>query len=458
LITELDLTAKIENSAGANLYAEMTVAESSPTAACGASTGSKLVQPAPQAVWRQTVLLENGPGRRHVQERVASMKGWRPGKVASWLGHSWLGHSGDSRWAGVVGRRRGQGCSWRTVGLFLVFSGCCVGVHGTNVAQTTAVLKKATEKLEFDEYKLQTAQTNLANDQQAVQDDIHAVNHPLAVGAVNIEGVMMKGKIDTVRLRADQPAILVMEAIVEEDKERLAGAQLDYERALTNASPTPPTAVPAPSIPLTKPNTSVPAAEQAGRGAQPGGAGGLGGEGGARGAGGAEVGEGADKGKAHYDDSAYYPSRHWASCPPCSGGSPQEIAEWLETTMEGTDWLQSEAGLDWLISSKGCQWLRTPQGAEWPFTQAGESFFTSDWGRQFLQSDPGQEWLGTPPGLRWLREHKPWAASILRLRNAALACLLAMCTAGLLSAYLTPKKEDASIDTVLFSERKGPLL
>ena len=31
---------------------------------------------------------------------------------------SWLGHSGDSRWAGVVGRRRGQGCSWRTVGLF----------------------------------------------------------------------------------------------------------------------------------------------------------------------------------------------------------------------------------------------------------------------------------------------------------------------------------------------------
>jgi len=85
LITELDLTAKIENSAGANLYAEMTVAESSPTAAFGASTGSKLVQLAPQAVWRQTVLLENDPGRRHVHERVASMKGWRPDKVASWL-------------------------------------------------------------------------------------------------------------------------------------------------------------------------------------------------------------------------------------------------------------------------------------------------------------------------------------------------------------------------------------
>jgi len=146
-------------------------------------------------------------------------------------------------------------------------------------------------------------------------------------------------------------------------------------------------------------------------------------------------------GASHYDDSVYYPSRHWASCPPCSDGTPEEIAEWLETTTEGLGWIQSQEGLNWLLSSKGQAWLLTPPGAEWPFTQAGESFFTSAWGGKFLQSDAGQTWLQSPPGKRWLREHRPWAASVLRLRNAAIATLFTVCVAGVISVYITPNKD-----------------
>jgi hypothetical protein len=331
--------------------------------------------------------------------------------------------------------------------------GIGVAAYGVTVLQARTALQEATEKLEFDEDKLQKARDNLALDQQNVQDDIHAINHPLAVGMVNTEGVMNKGKIDTLKLMADRPGIPIFEAIVEEDKKALVGRQLDYERALKNAPPPP--APPPPPMPLPRPDTPLPPSSrgspgqqgQQGQQGQPGsaknGAPGRsqgsdqpGGQGGAGGA-----------GNAHFDDSPYYPSRHWSSCPPCSNGTPQEIAEWLETTPEGMQWIQSQEGLDWLMSPRGADWLVTPQGAEWPFTRPGDTFFTSDWGRKFLESQAGQSWLRTPPGLRWLREHKPWASSILRLRNAAMASLVAVLVAGLLSVYVTPKKVGSSFDS-----------
>jgi len=299
-------------------------------------------------------------------------------------------------------------------------------VLGMSIPQALAALQEATEKLEFDEDRLLKAQKNLALDEVAVQDDLHAVNHPLAVGLSTSEEVMNKGKIDTRKLEADRPTIPLLEAIVAEDKKRLLGAQLDYERALGGSPP--PSTPSAPSDPSRSPSES----------GHRGGAG-------KNDEGGGNVGSGDAKPsgeQSHYDDSPYYPSRHWESCPPCHNGTPQEIADWLESTIEGMSWLQSQAGLDWLLSAKGQRWLRTAPGAEWPFTQAGESFFTSDWGRKFLESTEGQAWLKTPPGQRWLREHQPWAASILRVRNAAAACLLAMCFAGTVGAYLTPKTGD----------------
>jgi hypothetical protein len=327
------------------------------------------------------------------------------------------------------------------------------------VAQALQALQAATEKLELDEDKLAKAQQAVARDQDAVQDDLHAVNHPAAVGLASTEAVVRQGQLDTQKLQADRPRVPVLEAIVEEDKKRLVQAELAYERALRNAPPPPPpppppTALPPPDLPAPRPAPAAPStpasasspwaqrAPHAGDGAAGQGSGPEGGAGG-----------------AHYDSSPYYPSRHWASCPPCSNGSPQEIADWLETTIEGAEWIESQDGLAWLLSDRGQQWLATPQGAEWPFTQAGESFLSSEWGRKFLASQAGQAWLRSPPGLRWLREHKPWAASSLRLRNAALASLLAVCVAGLLSAYLVPLKDAAPADSGSRSvAHSGPLI
>ena len=306
-------------------------------------------------------------------------------------------------------------------------------VLGMSIPQALAALQEATEKLEFDEDKLLKAQENLALDEVAVQNDLHAINHPLAVHLSTSGEVMDKGKIDTRKLEADRPTIPLLEAIVEEDKKRLLGAQLDYERALGSSPPPPPPSAPSGGPGKRGPDQSQgPAGDTAGETKGEGGGGIV------------DSGDGAQSGggHSHYDDSPYYPSRHWESCPPCHNGTPQEIADWLESTIEGMSWLQSQSGLDWLVSAKGQRWLRTAPGAEWPFTQAGESFFTSDWGRKFLASPEGQAWLESPPGLRWLREHQPWAASILRVRNAAAACLLAMCLAGTLSAYSTPKTVD----------------
>jgi hypothetical protein len=301
--------------------------------------------------------------------------------------------------------------------------------YGMTVPQALAALQEATEKLEFDEDKLLKAESNLALDKAAVQDDLHGINHPLAVGLSTAEQVMDKGKIDTRKLEADRPTVPVLEAIVEEDKKRLVGAQLDYERAQAGT----PSAVSA--SPSSSPSSPEPKQTPDDKGSSTRSAGGVEGDG--------QKGGGREQsaGHSHYDDSPYYPSRHWESCPPCQDGTPQEIADWLESTIEGMAWLQSQSGLDWLLSSKGQRWLETAPGAEWPFTQAGESFFTSDWGRKFLQSQQGHVWLKTPPGQRWLREHQPWASSVLRIRNAAALSFFAVCFAGVLSAYFTPKGE-----------------
>jgi hypothetical protein len=42
--------------------------------------------------------------------------------------------------------------------------------------------------------------------------------------------------------------------------------------------------------------------------------------------------------------------------------------------------------------------------------------------------------------MRWLREHKPWASSMLRLQNAALVSLLVVGLGGLFGIYVTPKE------------------
>lgn len=311
-------------------------------------------------------------------------------------------------------------------GLLNVFqqpAGVGIAVCGMTVPDALAALQEATEKLEFDEDKLVKAERNLALDKTAVQNDLHAINHPLAVGLSTPEQVMDKGKIDTRKLEADRPTIPVLEAIVEEDKKRLIGAQLDYERAQGGT-----------------PHSPSQQTRHSNEGSSSG-SGGVKGEENAQKGRAVKGGVNSGAGHSHYDDTPYYPSRHWESCPPCHNGTPQEIADWLESTIEGMAWLQSQSGLDWLLSSKGQRWLATAPGAEWPFTQAGESFFTSDWGRKFLQSQEGQTWLKTPPGQRWLREHRPWASSVLRVRNAAALCFFAVCFAGALSAYFTPKGE-----------------
>ena len=279
------------------------------------------------------------------------------------------------------------------------------------VKQALAALQAATEKLELDEDKLSKLKQTVASDERAVQRDLHAVNHPEAAGLASAEAVVRKGQLDTQKLQSDRLHAPALEAIVEEDKKELDRAELAYEIAIGRRAP-PPHLPPPPASPVAAAPAPSPLGGQAGD----------------------------EAGSAHFDSSPWYPSRHWASCPPCSNGTPQEIADWLETTMEGMEWIQSNPGQDWLVSDRGQRWLATPQGAEWPFTQAGESFLSSEWGRIFLSSQAGKDWLRSPPGLRWLREHQPWAASSLRLRNAALASLVAVCVAGLLSAHLIPVK------------------
>ncbi len=287
------------------------------------------------------------------------------------------------------------------------------------VEQALAALQAATEKLEFDEDKFSKLKQTVASDERAVQRDLRAVNHPEAAGLSSAEAVVRKGQLDTQKLQSDRLHIPALEAIVEEDKQELDRAELAYEIALGRRAP---------------PGS----ADAAAAGAAGGGGRERGGRSSAPSPHGGQAGD--EAGSAHFDSSPWYSSRHWASCPPCSNGTPQEIADWLETTMEGMEWIQSHPGLVWLVSDRGQRWLATPQGAEWPFTQAGESFLSSEWGRIFLASQAGKDWLRSPPGLRWLREHQPWAASSLRLRNAALASLVAVCVAGLLSAHLIPVK------------------
>ena len=302
-----------------------------------------------------------------------------------------------------------------------------IGELGSNIFGTQEqadeelrVLQAATEKLEFDEFKLAKTRNNLKIDQINLEKDIYAINHPPR--GMDATEVMNKGKVDTMRYVADRKEIPTLDEFVEEDKKRYLQAKSDYERfrvaataqieQSSSSSTSTADSSSAESSSISPPAAAVEAAP----------------------------GWGSIPGKEHYDDFSPLPKRHWTSCPPCSNGTPQEIADWLESTDEGTEWLESVQGLQWLESAKGKQWLQTEWGAEWPFTQAGEGFFTSEWGQKFLQSGPGQTWLRTPPGMRWLREHKPWASSMLRLRNAALVSLLVVGLGGLLGIYITPKE------------------
>ena len=302
-----------------------------------------------------------------------------------------------------------------------------IGELGSNIFGTQEqadealrVLQAATEKLEFDEFKLAKTRNNLKIDQINLEKDIYAINHPPR--GMDATEVMNKGKVDTMRYVADRKEIPTLDEFVEEDKKRYLQAKSDYERfrvaataqieQSSSSSTSTADSSSAESSSISPPAAAVEAAP----------------------------GWGSIPGKEHYDDFSPLPKRHWTSCPPCSNGTPQEIADWLESTDEGTEWLESVQGLQWLESAKGKQWLQTEWGAEWPFTQAGEGFFTSEWGQKFLQSGPGQTWLRTPPGMRWLREHKPWASSMLRLRNAALVSLLVVGLGGILGIYITPKE------------------
>jgi hypothetical protein len=305
-----------------------------------------------------------------------------------------------------------------------------IGELGSNIFGTQEqadealrVLQAATEKLEFDEFKLAKTRNNLKMDQINLEKDIYAINHPPR--GMDATEVMNKGKVDTMRYVADRKEIPTLDEFVEEDKKRYLKAKSDYERFRVVSIPATAQIEPSSS---SSTSTADSSSAQSSSISPPAAA--------------AEAppGLGSIPGKEHYDDFSPLPKRHWTSCPPCSNGTPQEIADWLESTDEGTEWLESVPGLDWLESAKGKQWLQTEWGAEWPFTQAGEGFFTSEWGQKFLQSGPGQTWLRTPPGMRWLREHKPWASSMLRLQNAALVSLLVVGLGGLFGIYVTPKE------------------
>ena len=370
-------------------------------------------------------------------------------------------------------------CSWPLLLVAAVWAGAGSGRTGAGVAawdfssyspeEALRLLQAATQKLEFDEGKLQLARKNEARDLKALLEDIRGVAQPRSLG-VSRSALVDKGKIDTVRLKKDRQTVPILEAIVEEDKKNLAAAQSAYAQALGRSVGSPLGArgaedgltngVGRASGWKTSSNTGEHGAAGADSGAHSAATDAADGAAGAAGAGAtsAAAGEvGAMAGAAgaavtgaiddvtHFGDKSWLGrgAGHYVSCPPCTRtASPQEIADWLEGTMEGTGWLQSSEGIIWLSGPAGRAWLHTPQGAEWPFTQAGEIFLTSDWGRRFLESLAGQTWLSSPPGVRWLREHQPWAASILRVRNAATACLFSMCIAGVLAAYFTPIKND----------------
>ena len=370
-------------------------------------------------------------------------------------------------------------CSWPLLLFAAVLAGAGSGRTGAGVAawdfssyspeEALRLLQAATQKLEFDESKLQLARKNEARDLQALLEDIRGVAEPRSL-EVSRSALVDKGKMDTVRLKTDRETVPILEAIVEEDKKNLAAAKSAYAQALGRSVGSPLGArgaedgltngVGRASGWKTSSNTGEHGAAGADSGAHSAATDAADGAAGAAGAGAtsAAAGEvGAMAGAAgaavtgaiddvtHFGDKSWLGrgAGHYVSCPPCTGtASPQEIADWLEGTMEGTEWLQSSEGIIWLSGPAGRAWLHTPQGAEWPFTQAGEIFLTSDWGRRFLESLAGQTWLSSPPGVRWLREHQPWAASILRVRNAATACLFSMCIAGVLAAYFTPIKND----------------
>ena len=390
-------------------------------------------------------------------------------------------------------------CSWPLLLVAAVLAGAGSGRTGAGVAawdfssyspeEALRLLQAATQKLEFDEGKLQLARKNEARDLKALLEDIRGVAQPRSLG-VSRSALVDKGKIDTVRLKKDRQTVPILEAIVEEDKKNLAAAQSAYAQALGRSVGSPLGArgaedgltngVGRASGWKTSSNTGEHGAAGADSGAHSAATDAVDGAAGAAGAGapsaaggatsaagaagaaadaadeasgevGAMAGAAGDAVTGAIDDVTHFGDQSWlgrgaghyVSCPPCTGtASPQEIADWLEGTMEGTEWLQSSEGIIWLSGPAGRAWLHTPQGAEWPFTQAGEIFLTSDWGRRFLESLAGQTWLSSPPGVRWLREHQPWAASILRVRNAATACLFSMCIAGVLAAYFTPIKND----------------
>ena len=374
-------------------------------------------------------------------------------------------------------------CSWPLLLFAAVLAGAGSGRTGAGVAawdfssyspeEALRLLQAATQKLEFDESKLQLARKNEARDLQALLEDIRGVAQPRSLG-VSRSALVDKGKIDTVRLKKDRQTVPILEAIVEEDKKNLAAAKSAYAQALGRSVGSPLGArgaedgltngVGRASGWKTSSNTGEHGAAGADSGAHSAATDAVDGAAGAAGAGAtsAAAGEvGAMAGAAgaavtgaiddvtHFGDKSWLGrgAGHYVSCPPCTGtASPQEIADWLEGTMEGTEWLQSSEGIIWLSGPAGRAWLHTPQGAEWPFTQAGEIFLTSEWGRRFLESSAGQTWLSSPPGVRWLREHQPWAASILRVRNAATACLFSMCIAGVLAAYFTPIKNDELVE------------
>jgi hypothetical protein len=300
----------------------------------------------------------------------------------------------------------------------------CAGVEEASAAEVVAspelervlaLLQAAKTKLVIDAKALRLAEEKRNVDRAAVVKDMNTLNQGPD------PQLAQQGRADTERLLADQPEVVRLTAVVEEDRKAVAAAQRRYDALYASLHPPPPPpppptppqipTAPAP-FPAAPPPTPPPPPPPPMR-------------------------------ITHYPSPPPpAPAPQIEAPPPIPPPPPPEpvptsppgvgdgFTEWLETTEEGWRWLRSMEGMAWLRSRPGAAWLASPAGRRWPWTASGSSFLESDWGKAFLSSLEGFAWLETPPGREWRAAHHPWAASFARLNAASVACIAATVVVG----------------------------